>query len=245
MKGRFSLSLSSFHSAPSLFDISELCIFGFSWAIFRRCPRDHTINAFIGRLICSLWSVFDDISTVILIYDLQLFSINSFYKFNSYLLSISFFHISLSINNFFLHYSCPSSLLNEYRSWQILYTAPFYNFRSRGRQSQQFPHAQRRLDFSLQITIPIKILATKLCCLKLSSTFSFNLLMNLRARIFLFLHSPPLTGFQNSHERCSSNLIVVPAATHREIHSSMLYEYVSLRPTPWILSIRSVLVRFN
>lgn len=62
MKGRFSLSLSSFHSAPSRFEISELCIFGFSWAIFRRCPRDHTINAFIGRLICSLCNVFDDIS---------------------------------------------------------------------------------------------------------------------------------------------------------------------------------------
>lgn len=62
MKGRFSLSVSSFHSAPSLFEISELCIFGFSCAIFRRWPRDHTIKAFIGRLMCSLCSVLDDIS---------------------------------------------------------------------------------------------------------------------------------------------------------------------------------------
>lgn len=54
MNGRFSFSLSNFHSAPSLFEISELCIFGFSWAIFRLWPRDQTIKAFIGRLICSL-----------------------------------------------------------------------------------------------------------------------------------------------------------------------------------------------
>lgn len=50
MKGLFSASDKSFHSAPSRLLISELCIFGFSWAIFRRCPRDHTMNAFIGRL---------------------------------------------------------------------------------------------------------------------------------------------------------------------------------------------------
>ena len=53
MKGLLSRSESSFQSAPSLFEISELCIFGFSWAIFLLCPRDHTIKAFIGRLICS------------------------------------------------------------------------------------------------------------------------------------------------------------------------------------------------
>lgn len=38
---------------PSRFEISELCIFGFSWAIFLRCNRDHTMNAFIGRF---MWS---------------------------------------------------------------------------------------------------------------------------------------------------------------------------------------------
>uniref|UniRef100_A0A182U9W9 Uncharacterized protein n=1 Tax=Anopheles melas TaxID=34690 RepID=A0A182U9W9_9DIPT len=38
---------------PSRLEISELCIFGLSWAIFLRCNRDHTMNAFIGRLMCS------------------------------------------------------------------------------------------------------------------------------------------------------------------------------------------------
>uniref|UniRef100_A0A1B0AQS3 Uncharacterized protein n=1 Tax=Glossina palpalis gambiensis TaxID=67801 RepID=A0A1B0AQS3_9MUSC len=51
INGRFCSSVSSFHSAPKRFDISELCIFGFSCAILRRCPRDHTINAFIGLFI--------------------------------------------------------------------------------------------------------------------------------------------------------------------------------------------------
>ena len=50
MNGRFSASAISFHSAPSRLEISELCILGFSWAILRRWPRDHTMNAFIGRL---------------------------------------------------------------------------------------------------------------------------------------------------------------------------------------------------
>lgn len=38
---------------PKRLDISELCILGLSCAIFLRCKRDHTMNAFIGRLICS------------------------------------------------------------------------------------------------------------------------------------------------------------------------------------------------
>ena len=50
MKGRFSVSDKVFHSEPSLLEISELCILGFSCAIFRLWPRDHTMNAFIGRL---------------------------------------------------------------------------------------------------------------------------------------------------------------------------------------------------
>ena len=54
MKGLFSISVNIFHSAPSRLDISELCIFGLSWAILRRCPLDQTINAFIGLLIWSL-----------------------------------------------------------------------------------------------------------------------------------------------------------------------------------------------
>ena len=53
MKGLLSRSESSFQSAPSRFEISELCIFGFSWAIFLLCPRDHTMKAFMGRLIWS------------------------------------------------------------------------------------------------------------------------------------------------------------------------------------------------
>lgn len=56
MNGRFCPSVSNFHSAPKRFDISELCIFGLSWAILRRCPRDQTMKAFMGRLMWSwLW----------------------------------------------------------------------------------------------------------------------------------------------------------------------------------------------
>lgn len=51
MKGLFSVSVRSFHSAPSRLDISELCILGLSWAILRRCPLDQTMNAFIGLLM--------------------------------------------------------------------------------------------------------------------------------------------------------------------------------------------------
>lgn len=53
INGRFSASDNNFHSAPSLLLISELCIFGFSWAIFRLWPRDHTMKAFIGRFTLS------------------------------------------------------------------------------------------------------------------------------------------------------------------------------------------------
>lgn len=49
MNGRLSFSVSTFHSAPSLLLISELCIFGFSWAILRLWPLDQTMKAFIGR----------------------------------------------------------------------------------------------------------------------------------------------------------------------------------------------------
>lgn len=50
MKGLFSFSFRCFHLVPRRFDISELCIFGFSRAIRRRCARDQTMNAFIGLL---------------------------------------------------------------------------------------------------------------------------------------------------------------------------------------------------
>ncbi len=53
MKGLFSASVSTFHSAPRRLDISELCIFGLSCAIFRLCPRDQTMKAFMGLL---MWS---------------------------------------------------------------------------------------------------------------------------------------------------------------------------------------------
>ncbi|TNN34409.1 hypothetical protein EYF80_055425 [Liparis tanakae] len=58
MKGRFSASDITFHSAPSRLLISELCILGFSCAIFLRCPRDHTMNAFIG-LFTRSWFALD------------------------------------------------------------------------------------------------------------------------------------------------------------------------------------------
>ena len=38
---------------PSRLEISELCIFGLSWAILRRWRRDQTMKAFMGRL---MWS---------------------------------------------------------------------------------------------------------------------------------------------------------------------------------------------
>lgn len=59
MNGRLSVSERSFHSAPNLLEISELCIFGFSCAIFRRWPLDHTMNAFIGRLTWSFCKVLE------------------------------------------------------------------------------------------------------------------------------------------------------------------------------------------
>lgn len=53
MKGLLSASVKSFQSAPRRLEISELCILGFSWAIFLRCPLDQTMNAFMGLLIWS------------------------------------------------------------------------------------------------------------------------------------------------------------------------------------------------
>lgn len=53
MKGLFSESDSNFHSAPRRLEISELCIFGFSRAIFLLWILDHTIKAFMGRFTCS------------------------------------------------------------------------------------------------------------------------------------------------------------------------------------------------
>lgn len=55
MNGLFSDSERSFHCAPRRLEISELCILGLSEAIFLRCPRDHTINAFIGRFTLSVF----------------------------------------------------------------------------------------------------------------------------------------------------------------------------------------------
>lgn len=52
-------------NSPNRFDISELCIFGLSDAIFLRCNRDHTINAFIGRFICSSCIRFADCTIIL------------------------------------------------------------------------------------------------------------------------------------------------------------------------------------
>ncbi|TNN56859.1 hypothetical protein EYF80_032955 [Liparis tanakae] len=57
MNGLFSASVITFHSAPSRLLISELCILGFSCAIFLRWPRDQTMKAFMGLLIRS-WGTF-------------------------------------------------------------------------------------------------------------------------------------------------------------------------------------------
>ena len=57
MNGRFSSSVIVRHCSPSRLLISELCIFGFSWAIFRRCPRDHTMKAFIGLFTLSSFAL--------------------------------------------------------------------------------------------------------------------------------------------------------------------------------------------
>ena len=53
MYGLFSSSDSAFHCVPSRLLISELCIFGFSSAIFFLILRDQTMNAFIGLLTLS------------------------------------------------------------------------------------------------------------------------------------------------------------------------------------------------
>lgn len=53
MKGLFSDSVRCFHSVPSRLLISELCILGFSRAIFLLWALDHTMKAFMGRLTCT------------------------------------------------------------------------------------------------------------------------------------------------------------------------------------------------
>ena len=57
MNGLFWVSVNIFHSEPSLREISELCILGLSCAILRRWILDQTMNAFIGRLMCSFLSL--------------------------------------------------------------------------------------------------------------------------------------------------------------------------------------------
>ena len=67
MYGLFSASPSAFHSVPSRLLSSELCIRGFSCASSLRRCLDHTIKAFIGRLI---WS--GDLDMLIVISTLRL-----------------------------------------------------------------------------------------------------------------------------------------------------------------------------
>lgn len=43
-------------SLPRIFDMLELCISGQAFKIFLRSSLAHTMNAFIGRLICGLFS---------------------------------------------------------------------------------------------------------------------------------------------------------------------------------------------
>lgn len=79
MKGRFCISVSSFHSAPNLLLISELCIFGFSTAILRLWPLLQTMKAFIGRLMweelwsncpCGCWRPFDENEVILLAFEI-------------------------------------------------------------------------------------------------------------------------------------------------------------------------------
>lgn len=52
-KGFFSSSLKRLHSAPNSLLISQFSMFGYLRASLRRSVRDQTMNAFIGRLMCS------------------------------------------------------------------------------------------------------------------------------------------------------------------------------------------------
>ncbi|KAF5905946.1 Uncharacterized protein DAT39_004306, partial [Clarias magur] len=54
MNGILSVSLSSFQRFPSRFEISALCMSGDCSMILRRSICDHTMNAFMGRLMCPL-----------------------------------------------------------------------------------------------------------------------------------------------------------------------------------------------
>lgn len=51
MKGRLSASGSVFHSLPRRLLISALCMSGCLAQIFLRSICDHTMNAFMGRLM--------------------------------------------------------------------------------------------------------------------------------------------------------------------------------------------------
>lgn len=42
---------------PRIFDMFELCMSGQAFKIFLRSSLAHTMNAFIGRLICGLFSL--------------------------------------------------------------------------------------------------------------------------------------------------------------------------------------------
>lgn len=52
-KGFFSSSLKRLHSAPSSLLISQFSMFGYLRASLRRSVRDQTMNAFMGRFMCS------------------------------------------------------------------------------------------------------------------------------------------------------------------------------------------------
>ena len=51
MKGWRSSSFRAFHLQPSSFEISALCLSGWTSTILRRSSCDHTMKAFIGRLM--------------------------------------------------------------------------------------------------------------------------------------------------------------------------------------------------
>lgn len=102
MNGLFCISDSSFHSAPNLFEISELCIFGFSTAIFRLWPLLQTMKAFIGLLMCDeLWSIVPWVCWWLLEEKVVIFMLTTFLSIlMSFLLLSIFFLFSSNCTHF-------------------------------------------------------------------------------------------------------------------------------------------------
>jgi hypothetical protein len=97
MNGRFSDSVSVFHSDPSRFEISELCILGFSCAIWRRFIRDQTMKAFIGLLMWLLSIFF--LSPLMIDNKFEVVVYHSHRNLWNYRLTIGLHHVPNGITN--------------------------------------------------------------------------------------------------------------------------------------------------